>query len=231
MVSGRYSKTIDLSPIGTLTETQVKEAAEKVAEICGVQLGQPVGVFRADQVEVVRAAMERQINLYGNIKGVSLNPADAEEYLYMDVSFPVYFQGLRLYSGRYESTMNGMEVPYLYMWIIVTKDHGLIMADCPVFDPDDFVATTEPQRALNAEEMIDSISEQFANMYLPGVKQVTLNRLALEYAAVAGDVSASTGYTVYPVWVASYTDIMEREDRAPITYFYGYDAITGQRMF
>ena len=230
-LQGKYPETVDLSPIGTLTETQVREAAEKVAEICGVQLGQPMNALRVEQVEVVRAAMERVINLYGNIEGISLNPADAEEYLFMDVLFPVYFHGLRLYSGAYESTTSGIEIPDLYMRIIVTKDHGLISARCPVFDPDDFVATTEPQRALNAEEMIDSISEQFANLYLPGVKQVTLNRLALEYAAVAGDVSASTGYTVYPVWVASYTYIMEREDRAPVMVYYGYDAITGQRMF
>lgn len=228
--SGVYQDTVDLSPIGTLTEVQIREAAEKIAKICGVQFGQPKNAFRQDQVEVVRDAIE-----YGNDSvddKLCLNPEDAEEYLFMWVEFPVYFQGLRLYSGSYGNSINEeMEIPYLCMQVIVTKNHGMIWEQCPVFDPDDFVATTEPQRALNAEEMIDSISEQFANMYLPGVKQVTLNRLALEYAALAGDVSASKGYTVYPVWVASYTYIMEREDRAPVMVYYGYDAITGQRMF
>ena len=55
-LSGAYPEQVDLSPIGTLTEAEIRKWAEKIAAICGNQLGEPIAVFRGDQVEDIRAS-------------------------------------------------------------------------------------------------------------------------------------------------------------------------------
>ena len=147
----------------------------------------------------------------------------------MDVLFPVYFQGLRLYSGDYQGTEEGLEIVNLNMRIMVTRDHGIIQADSVLFDPATFLPSTEPQRILSAEEALKRICDHYAGMYLPGVKQVTIHQLALEYVAITGDMSGSSGYTVYPTWVAKYT--IESESGEAITTTQGVHALTGEMLF
>ena len=226
-LSGAYPEQVDLSPIGTLTEAEIRKWAEKIAAICGNQLGEPIAVFRGDQVEDIRASMERRLEQEG--LRYALDPADAEEYLFMDVLFPVYFQGLRLYSGEYQGTEDGLEIVNLNMRIMVTRDHGIIQADSVLFDPATFLPSTEPQRLLCAEEALKRICDHYASMYLPGVKQVTIHQLALEYVAITGDMSGSRGYTVYPTWVAKYT--IESESGESITTTQGVHALTGEMLF
>ena len=218
---------MDLSPIGTLTEAEIRKWAEKIAAICGNQLGEPIAVFRGDQVEDIRASMERRLEQEG--LRYALDPADAEEYLFMDVLFPVYFQGLRLYSGEYQGTEDGLEIVNLNMRIMVTRDHGIIQADSVLFDPATFLPSTEPQRILSAEEALKRICDHYASMYLPGVKQVAIHQLALEYVAITGDMSGSSGYTVYPTWVAKGT--IESESGESITTTQGVHALTGEMLF
>ena len=161
---------MDLSPIGTLTEAEIRKWAEKIAAICGNQLGEPIAVFRGDQggrtfEPAWKGALSRKASRY------ALDPADAEEYLFMDVLFPVYFQGSRLYSGEYQGTEDGLEIVNLNMRIMVTRDHGIIQADSVLFDPATFLPSTEPQRILSAEEALKRICEVVNSKHVPAWRE------------------------------------------------------------
>ena len=220
-LSGNYSDTVDLSPIGTLTEADIRQWAEKVAALCGLQLGEPMATRRGDQAEDIRAAME-----------ATDTPGNPEEYQFIDLLIPVYFQGLRLYSGTYATTTDEQEIPTQYMRIIVTRDHGLLSANCPVFDPSNFYAAAQPQTLLSAEEALERICDYLVNMKRPKtnkLNQIIIHRLALEYVPVANDIVASKGYTVYPAWVIKYTLIYENQ--RTYTFPFGLNALTGEMLF
>ena len=226
-MSGTYPDETDMSPIGNLTEEQVNAYAEQVAAACGCQLGKPIRVFRGDQVEDVRKNIEACIRQTGT--HYNPNPAEAEEYRFFDVWYPVYFQGLRLYSGEYISTAEGIEIPNMNMRLGVTTGHGLILAQCVVFDPFTFVAEGPAQHILSVEDAIECFREKYANMFLPGVRQITVSQIAMEYVAMTGDVSATKGYTLYPAWVAQYT--MEMDDGDAVSSYEAYHAVTGRPLF
>ncbi len=226
-LSGTYSDTIDLSPINRLTEEQVKAYAESVAAACGNQLGNAVRMFRCDQAEDIRGCIDT-LRKKGTAQ-YAPDPAKAEEYLFFDIYYPVYFQGLRLYSGEYTSTVSGIEIPNLNMRMAVTAEHGIAMVASVLFDPAAFQPLGGAQSALGAEQAVRCIQDKYANLFLPGVRQITIHQMVLEYVAMTGDVGASQGYTLYPAWVVRYTREMEHGE--PFSFYEAYHAVTGQPLF
>lgn len=224
-ITGHFTEEIDLSPLGSLTEEQIREYAEKVANTCGLQLGNPIKMFRGEDVEEIRMWIEK--NYVDG--GYGPKPEDAEDWRFIDIFYPAYFQGLRLYSGAYRSTTDLLEVPCWWMRMMVTAENGLLYVDSPLLDPSRFEATGEEQKALNVDEAIAAIQKNYAEMYLPGLKQVTITKMALEYVAVTGDISASSGYTFYPAWVVNYT--WEYESGKTFSSNDGYHAVTGKKIF
>lgn len=226
-MSGNYSDEIDFSPINGLTEETVKAYAENVASACGCQFGNAIKIFRGDQADSVRSCIEMLIEKNG--AEYHPDPEKAEEYLFFDVYYPVYFHGLRLYSGEYTGTASGIEIPNLNMRMAVTAGHGLAMVNSVLFDPASFQPLGNAQPVLDAEQAIRCIQNKYENLFLPGVRQITVHQMALEYVAMTGDVSASHGYTLYPAWVIRYTREMEQGE--PFSFYEAYHAVTGQPLF
>lgn len=223
--SGNFSDEFDLSPLGSLTEEKIREDAETVANTCGLQLGNPIKMYRVEDTEQIRTWIEES-----HFDGIYQPQAEnAEDWRYIEIYYPVYFQGLRLYSGTYKITVDDLEVPTWWMRMTVTAEKGLLSVQTPIFDPSRFEATGEEQKALNVDEAIAAVQKNYAEMYLPGLKQVTITKMALEYVAVTGDVSASSGYTFYPAWVVNYT--WEYESGETFSSNQGYHAVTGKRIF
>lgn len=106
------------------------------------------------------------------------------------------------------------------MRMAVTAQHGIAMVDSVLFDPAAFQPLGGAQSALGAEQAI---------RFLPGVRQIAIHQMALEYVAMTGDVSASQGYTLYPAWVVRYTREMEHGE--PFSFYEAYHAVTGQPLF
>ena len=130
--------------------------------------------------------------------------------------------------GEYQGTEDGLEIVNLNMRIMVTRDHGIIQADSVLFDPATFLPSTEPQRILSAEEALKRICDHYASMYLPGVKQVAIHQLALEYVAITGDMSEAAD--ILCIHLGGECTI-ESESGESITTTQGVHALTGEMLF
>lgn len=217
----------NLLPINRLTEAKVKEYAEQVASACGYQLGNILRVYRGDDVDVVRGSIIKAIEKRG--AEYSPDPTKAEEYLFIDVYYPIYYNGLRLYSGDYTSTPDLVEIPNMNMRMIVTEGHGIILVDSVMLDLSTLQPMGNPQSVISVEEAISAIQMKYSDMFLPGIKQIVVHQMALEYVPMTGDLSASKGFTLYPAWVIRLT--METDDGETYSLFEAYHAISGRPLF
>lgn len=220
-----FLDTVDQIGIEGLTEEQFMAYAEAVASACDYQLGNILRIHRVDQPDRLRKSIEAANKKTGS----KLDPEKAEEYAFVDAYFPIYFNGLRLYSGDYTSSVDHMEVPNMNLRLAATAGHGIALIVSAILDPATLQATGEAQPVLSEQEILRRIAERYAGGALPGVRQVTVHQLALEYVPMTRDVSARKGYDLYPAWVARMT--WETDTQETITTYEAYHAVTGERLF
>lgn len=222
-----FSYDVSQIAISGLTEDQVREYAENVASACGYQLGNILRVHRGDQPDMVHDSISAVNAKEGALHSPDLNKV--EEYLFVDAIYPVYFNGLRLYSGDYMSTADLIEIPNMNMRIAVTSGHGIAFVNSVMLDPATLEATSKEQPILSEQEAINCIVKKYSNIFLPGIKQITVHQIALEYVPMTGDISASKGFSLYPAWVARIT--IETDSHEAITTYEAYHAVTGKPLF
>lgn len=203
-------------------------AAEKMAVICGYQLGGMTRMYQVNDMETLQDLIATA-NQLGS-KNYLLDENDAAAYAFADAYFAVYYNGLRLYSGAYCSTTDGIEVRNMDLRVQVTAGHGIAYIQSVLLDLSKVTPTGEEQPVISSEEIIDFIVEDYSNLLLLGTKQITVKQMALEYVPMTADETSSKGFTLYPAWVLRYE--MEEEDGNIMQGFYsGYSAITGKRLF
>lgn len=222
-----FTNNIDKIGMEELTDEQVRTYAENVASACGYQLGDMIRIHQIDQTDLVRESIEAVIR--ERTYQYSIDPEKADEYLFVDAYYPVYVNGLRLYSGDYCGTADQLEVVNMNLRMAVTSGHGIALIESVLLDPATMQATSEAQPVMNEQEAIQCIANKFSNMILPGWKQITVHQLALEYVPITGDISASKGFSLYPAWVAQFS--IETDTNETMTTYGAYHAITGRPLF
>lgn len=217
------SPEVDSAFSDTLTAT-----AEKMAAICGYQIGDMTRLYQVSDTETLQNLITAA-NQLGS-KNYRMDENDAASYAFADAYFSVYYNGMRLYSGAYCSTTDGIEVRNMDLRVQVTAGHGIAYIQSALLDLSKVTPTGEEQPVISSEEIIDFIVEDYSNLLLLGTKQITVKQMALEYVPMTGDETSSKGFTLYPTWVLRYE--MEEEDGNIMQGFYsGYSAITGKRLF
>ena len=210
-----------------LTEEQFKRAIEPVALACEYQLGNISCIRLGGDKEKVRESILETNKR--STKEYRLDPEKASDYLFIEAYYPVYYQGLRLYSGAYTSTSGNIEIPNMNLQIAETAGYGTAMIDSIILDTATLAPTTESQAPICVDEAVECIVNRYTNMFMPGIKRVIIHQMMLEYVPMTGDVSASNGFSLYPAWVVKYT--LEQESGEQITTYQAYHAVTGQPLF
>ena len=221
----------DDAEIKGISNEQIKAYAETVATECGFQLGNILRVYKCDDAKTVQANMITIAKDYGKRTDIDLETAT--EYTFTDVIYPVYFNGLRLYSGERTYTQDEREILNMNMRMAVTAGHGILAVEGPIIDSDHMKVVTEMKPVISAEDALRCMEEKYSGFYHPQLKSVTVQELALEYVLVPSDPSAEKGYTVYPAWVAQ-TYEKWRNESGELWYWVGYeayDARTGEEIF
>ena len=203
-------------------------AAKEMAAICGYQIGGMTRLYQVSDTETLQNLITTA-NQLGS-ENYRLDENDAASYAFADACFSVYYNGLRLYSGAYCSTTDGIEVRNMDLRVQVTAGHGIAYIQSVLLDLSKVTPTSEEQPVISREEIIDCIVEDYSSLLLLGTKQITVKQMSLEYVPMTGDETSSQGFTLYPAWVLRYE--MEEEDGTVMQGFYsGYSAITGKRLF
>ena len=222
----------DDAEIKDISKEQIKAYAETVATECGFQLGNILRVYKCDDAETVREYMIAEAKDCEKETDIDLDTAI--EYTFTDVIYPVYFNGLRLYSGERTATQNEREILNMNMRMAVTAGHGILVVEGPIIDSDHMKAVTDMKPVISAEEALRHMEEKYANLYRNDLRSVTVQELTLEYVPVATDPSAEKGYTVYPAWVAQTHEKWWDYDSNELQDWIGYeayDARTGEEIF
>lgn len=214
--------------INGVSREEIIRNAEQVATEFGFQLGNVLRVNKCDDPETI----SERIRLYTNRMGWSETyyPKEAAEYAFTDLTFPVYYKGLRLFSGWWTSLENNLEVPNMNMEMVVTPGYGISKVECMLFADNELQAITEPKPAMSVEEAIQCIAAKYTNMFFQDVKSVTVQSLTLEYVTITGDWASDKPYTLYPAWIAQ-TSVEWYDESDPYTYYEAYDAVTGRPLF
>ena len=225
---GQNEVPTDQIGINGVSREEIMQDAETVATECGFQLGTVLEVNKCDDPETI----SERIRSYTKRMGwdESYYPKEAADYAFIDLTFPVYYNGLRLFSGRWTSLDNNLEVPNMNMRMIVTPGYGISEVESMLFAGSQLKAITESKSAMNVDEAIHCIEEKYTNMFFPGVKSVTVQSMALEYVTITGDWASEKPYTLYPAWVARISIEYEEYDN-PYMFYEAYDAVTGKPLF
>ena len=222
----------DDAEIKDISKEQIKAYAEMVATECGFQLGNILRVYKCDNAETVRENMI--VEAKDCEKETDIDLETAKEYTFTDVIYPVYFNGLRLYSGERTGTQDEREILNMNMRMAVTAGHGILAVEGPIIDQDHLKAVSEKKPVISAEEALRRMEAKYSKDHHPQLKSVTVQELALEYVLVPTDPSAEKGYTVYPAWVAQTYEIWWDDESNGLQDWVGYeayDAITGELLF
>ena len=214
--------------INGVSREEIIRDAELVATEFGFQLGDVLRVNKCDDPETISERMKSYIKRMGWSE--SYYPKEAADYTFTDLTFPVYYNGLRLFSGRWTSLENNLEVPNMNMRMIVTPGYGISEVESMLFSGRQLKAISEYKPAINVDEAIHCIEEKYANMFFPGVKSVTVLSMALEYVTITGDWASDKPYTLYPAWVTQIS-IMDEESDDPYITYEAYDSVTGKPLF
>lgn len=202
--------------------------AEKIAKECGFQLGNMLQASKCDDPEILSERICSYIKRMEQSE--SYYPKEPAEYAFVDLTFPVYYKGLRLFSGRWTSLENNLEVPNMNMEMVVTPGYGISKVECMLFADNQLQAITDPKPAMSVEEAIHCIAAKYTNMFFQDVKSVTVQSLTLEYVTITGDWASDKPYTLYPAWIAQ-TSVEWYDESDPYTYYEAYDAVTGRPLF
>ena len=223
-----YIDDLNQIEINGVSREEIMQDAETIATEFGFQLGGILRANKCDDPDTISERMSSYIKRMGWSE--SYYPKQAANYTFVDLTFPVYYNGLRLFSGCWTSLDNNLEVPNMNMRMIVTPGYGISEVESMLFAGSQLKAITESKPAMNVDEAIRCIEEKYTNMFLSGVKSVTVQSMALEYVTITGDWASEKPYTLYPAWVVQIS-IEDEEYDDPYMFYEAYDAVTGKPLF
>lgn len=208
-------------PLGSLSYQDMTACAEGVAAACGFKLGKPVRSQRFTDVKGIYEAFETVHS--------PISPEAAEGYQFITLFYPVYFQGLRLFSGRMPPASGNTQIIPMELWLTISRDHGPVHIQGPLLDAARFTPMGQPQRVLTEEELIECVKRYYENMPFQKTARILVHTMTLEYVPITVDSEIVENYTLYPVWVLEVT--YEHKDGAKFTVNIGFHAATGQPLF
>lgn len=219
---------LDQRPLGDLTWDDAIKRAAQAANALGIQLGQPKYMQRCD--DFIAQAREHFGSYFDDIWQQSfpdLTPEEADGIKTIEIHFPVYYQGLRLYSGETFGLQGETFIPMMNFDLQLHKSGQILTLRCPFYDK--WTASSEDAPVLSIEEAVDCLQAVYADMYLPGVTCIRVHEAALEYTAITGDQYANQGFSIYPAWVFRIT--MELDSGEQLMEYVGFHALTGKQLF
>ena len=224
----------DIEVKGVSRETIIKYA-ETIARACGYQLGDAFRVYKQDDEKQLQENLMEAAEARGE-KGASFDLKTAAGYAYTYVFYPIYYNGLRLYSGEGLGLENKREISSMKMQMAVTADHGIASIESALFDPDTLKAVTEPQPVISVEKILHRIEDRYAVSEDSSLEKVTVQKLTLEYVPISGPIFSEGGYTLYPAWVAkmlyeTHDDPEWGTEADEFIIYEAYDAVTGEVIF
>ncbi len=229
---------VNMESTDELDETVLKQMitdAEKVAIACDYQLGMPLRICTRKDAEALTETLNSLFVTPGNetveISATNDQPI-TDDRSFTSLVFPVYYNGLRLYSGDHtESPDSSLQSPGMNLTITVTKQ-GILDISSVLVDTAKLKAVTDQQSVMTAEEALRCIENRYSSMFLAGCRSVSVHELALEYVPVTADISSGNGLTLYPAWVAQMSsDWVDESLPYELMYYEAYDAISGKPLF
>lgn len=225
-----YSNEIEKIDISGLPEEQIRIDAENVATELGYQLGGLLRVSKCDDINNIFNELHTSPQMDNNIESLPVENGDGCEF--KDFIYPVYYNGLRLYSGDWISTENLLEIPNMNLRIRITPEYGISQIESVLIDTKSIKSATELHKVMSFEDALRCIEEKYTNMYIPGLERIVIHRLSLEYVPITGDLASEKGFLLYPAWVVQTSQEFNYISRPYNMYSYeAYDAITGRPLF
>ena len=224
----------DIEVKGVSRETIIKYA-ETIARACGYQLGDVFRVYKQDDEKQLQENLMEAAEARGE-KGVSFDLETASGYAFTYVFFPIYYNGLRLYSGNGLGLEKKREISSMKLEMAVTASHGIASVESALIDPGMLKAISEPQPVINVEEVLHRIEDRYAASEDSSLEKATVRKLALEYVPISGPLFSEGGYTLYPAWVAeicyeTHDDPEWGTEADEFIIYEAYDAVTGEVIF
>lgn len=229
---GRYLYETEDIAVKGVSRGKIMTYAETMARECGYQLGEVECVEKTDDAERLLESLKASTADYGDKESMNLEMAAG--YAFSKVTFPVYYNGLRLYCGDGMGLDRKHEIRCLKLEMIVTAEHGLIYVNSAIIDPELLKAGTEPRPVISAEEVLKRIEDRYTALKGSNVTEATVQKMTLEYIPICGPIYSEGGYTLYPAWVIRTDEKFwdyDSEDWLNWVSYEAYDAVTGEVIF
>jgi len=219
--------TLDQRPLGGLTWVEIQEKTRDITNYLGVTIGEPVGMKRCDDYLAVGRASGEPIDQYWAKYFPSVKEDELEDVKTIEVFYPVYWNGKRLYSGENQAMPGESFILPCPFSLSMHHTGTIISMHCPYFSA--WESMGNETQAISLEDAIECLQAIYADLYLPGVKQIVVSNGDLCYVPIAGDARATKGFHVYPCYVFFVTQI--NDDDSHYQCNVGIHAITGNQIF
>ncbi len=214
----------DFTPLSGLEYARVDAYAEHVAQTFGYKIAKTQCMKRYDVADLAEK-IEISRKIYGR-NVAQFTEEELAPMVFYDAYYPVYYQGLRLYSGDTFGMPGEAYVEATALNVAYGVD-GVVRLDMPIFHS--FVPVGKPRQVISAEEALQRLEETYTEMYLPGIERITVHEAALEYVEISADAGAFKGFTMYPVWWMRMT--VEQEGGTSFETYNGFHAVTGKQLY
>ncbi len=214
----------DFTPFPELEYARVDAYAEFVAQTFGYKIAKTQCMKRYDVADLAKE-IEISRGIYGE-KIPRFTEEELAPMVFYDAYYPVYYQGLRLYSGDTFAMHGEAYVQETTLRVAYGVD-GVVRLDMPAFHS--LTPVGKPRQAISAEEALQRLEETYTEMYLPGIERITVHEAALEYVEISADAGAFKGFTMYPVWWMRMT--VEQADGLIFETYNGFHAVTGKQLY
>ena len=221
---------MDMMDLPHLTYAEIDRCAETVAEMLNFKIGMVCRGQRMDKEEISRQ-LKRRIELaeaigthYDELDDIDDEEIAASEYF--DVYYPVYYNGMRLYSDNSVALPGETQLLTMSLHLKVTAN-GIVYLNAPLIN--ELKLKDAPKLAMTSEMAIETLVNAYSDMYLPGIESITVKEIVLEYCAMTADQNAEKGYTMYPAWVVR--SVMTYQGGQEGLVYNAFHAITGKQLY
>ena len=213
---------MDFTPLPGLEYERVAEYAALAAGELGYRLGEPQYMKRMDK-ETIRQDMLFWRDVMPDECNLSEDEMEALQCFV--VEYPVYYRGLRLFSGH-PPGMPGESFLLPMSLRVMMGNEGVVSLEAPYFEA--FEPKGEEKPIITGDMALQKMREAYADMFLGNITSMLVKEVSFAYCAISGDATAKRGFTLYPVWWISVEEI---DSCYSFVTAHGFHAITGRKLF
>lgn len=217
----------DTRPMGLVSWDDAINRAMNIASKLDMTIGNPVAMKRCDDFLAVGRASGEPIDQYRTQWFPTATDEELNDIKTLEIIYPVYWQGKRLYSGETQSQSGESFVLSCPFRLALHHTGRIISLHAPTFGQ--WKSFGKSGAAMPLTDALEKLRAIYADMYMPGVSTIKVTSGDMCYVPIAGDARASKGFHIYPCYVFSVEMIFD--DGTCFDNDVGIHVLTGRQVF